>query len=120
MSEVSKETTGIDTSSTAVQTLYTVPTSKVFWPEKILIRDASADITLATMTFGCEDHTGGAAVNFNAGTITLALTSGTEQLWVYSVAGGSECPAASTFAVDTVAQEGAADTVTIEVFGVVR
>ena len=109
--------TDIDTSSTAKQTLYTVPASKVAYITKVVVRDPSAAITLCTATFGFN----ASADDVIAATTLTGLSGATTyQVITPITTGAAEGAAAAVFGMDTTVQEAAADTVTIDVFGYLR
>lgn len=113
--------TGIDTSSAAKLTIMTTPTGKTFYPMEIMVSDPSAAISAWRPSFGCD----AGATNFmaDAGVQTIASGSGLVLLsseTASSPTQSTECATTEIFGVDTVAQEGAADTVTIEVCGILR
>lgn len=105
--------TGIDLSSTNKQTLYTVPTGKTCYPTRFVVRDASAAITLATVTIGFD----AGATDVVGATALTGLSDGTKYQILSPVTNPVEGAAAAVLGLDTTVQEGAADTVTIDVYG---
>ena len=106
-------TTGIDLSSTLKQTLYTVPAGKVCYPTRFVFRDASAAITLATITIGFD----AGATDVVGATALTGLSSATKYQVVSPMTNPEEGAAAAVLGLDTTVQEGAADTVTVDVYG---
>ena len=105
--------TGIDLSLTTKQTLYTVPAGKVCYPTRFVVRDASAAITLATVTIGFD----AGATDVVGATALTGLSDGTKYQILSPVTNPVEGAAAAVLGLDTTVQEGAADTVTIDVYG---
>jgi hypothetical protein len=105
----------LDFSSAAKQTVFTVPTAKVWHWRSVAIQDCSATVNTATWTAGCDANASDAgfgtmsSVTFN-GSATLSHT------WFES-ASSTEGAAAATCGIKTVAQEGAADTCVVQVCG---
>jgi hypothetical protein len=105
----------IDTSSAAAQTIFTVPAGRVAYPQRVVVRDPSAAITVAVLTMGFD----AGCTDFLAAADITALTGATSTAG-FSPANGAltvEGAAAAVFCVDTSAQEAAADTVVVDVFG---
>ena len=106
-------TAGIDLSSTAKQTLYTIPAGKIGYITKVMVRDPSAAITLATVTLGCN----AASDDVIAAVALTSLSGATKYQKLEPMNGAEECAAGAIFGLDTTVQEAAADTVVVDVFG---
>jgi len=107
--------TGIDTSSAAKQTLYTVPAGKRLVVTKLVARDPSAAITLAVCTFGFDAAASDVIVTGQDLQLSgLATTNRSAMATPYDAVIGA---AAAVLGVRMTTQEAAADTVTIDVFG---
>lgn len=109
-------TAGIDLSNTNKQNLYTVPASRSCIVTDVIFRNPSADISLATVSMGFD----AAATNVYPGPLTLVpLTTAAAFLSapVTTTVEHTIGAAAEVFGLDTVTQEAAADTVTVDVFG---
>lgn len=101
----------IDLSSTAKQTLFTVPTGRSAVITMIIIRDATAALVLGATGFGFD----ASAINVVAASTYTALTSSALYQKIQPLAGASKGSASDTFgAKPTVTQTGI---ITVDVFG---
>lgn len=109
--------TAVDMSSVARQTLYTVPAGFTFYPKKVCVGPCSAAIDAATGGFGSDTP----AQDFFAASL-MTHTAAASEACFFPAAGvaAPSIAAAGTFAYDGTVAEGAADTCTMNVFGILR
>jgi len=107
----------VDMKTAGANTLYTVPTGKVFYPVMVVIRDPSASMA------GGTDYDIGTGANCDTWRQTVDLssmtTSGTDFMVIHGadVTKYTECAAASVFGIKVITGTTAACTATIDVIG---
>jgi hypothetical protein len=105
----------IDLNNAAKQTLYTVPVASTAVVTKVIVRNASADISSAVAGFGGDTP----ADDFLALQDLTGLTAATDAIWLVPASGTvfQVYAAGAVFGIDVTTQEATADTVTVDVFG---
>lgn len=103
----------VDANVTTKTTLYTVPASKVCYVTKVVLRDASTSMTTATFGVGFNAN----ADDVIANATRTALTGGTLYEIIPAKAGAKEGAAADVLGVQCDTPQGAAATITVDVFG---
>lgn len=105
----------VDLSAAGKTTLYTVPAGKTAVITRVIVRNASADISAATHGFGGDAN----ATDWMAAQDLTALTAADDAIMLHPSAGTlfKVYAAATAFGMKPTVAEGAADTVTVSVFG---
>ena len=109
--------TGVDMKTAQKNTIYIVPTGKVFYPTMVVVRDPSASMA------GGSDYDFGTGANADtwrqAVTLVSMTTPGTDFMAIRGadVTKYQECAAADVFGVKVITGTTAACTATIDLFG---
>lgn len=105
---------GIDLNDDSAKVvLYTVPTGKSCIITHVVVRNPSIDLTTAEYGFGFDAN----AVNVIAAAAHVELDGATKYTVLQAEVGAVRGVAAGTFGIKVTVEQGAAATVTIEVFG---
>lgn len=105
--------TGVDVNQSNKVTLYNVPSGKTMIPLRIIVRNASVNLTTAEFGFGFNAN----ADDVVPSIIHTQLTSSSLFIIDNPVPGAAIGSAASVFGLKCTITQGAAATVTVDVFG---